>query len=93
MMPWNEFVRWIGDIFQQQRPYQDAYWCEVTSDEDHLRHLLAVPIDARDPHRYQCETLWEIYQERHWSTLLDDPMPSQARMMMWSRRVNVVGKN
>lgn len=92
-MDWQQFLRWIGEVFQPQRPYQDADWYEVISDGDNLRHLLAVPVDAPDPHRYQCETLWQVYQERHWSWLLDDPAPSQARMMMWSRRVNVLGKN
>ncbi len=94
MMPWNEFVRWIGEVFQPRHPYHDADWYEVTSDGDNLRHLLAVPVGERNPHRYQCDTLWEIYQERHWSALLDDPrLTGQARMMMWSRRVNVMGKN
>lgn len=92
MMAWNEFLRWIGAVFKT-RPYHDADWYEVMSDEDHLRHLLAVPLDARDPRRYQCETLWEIYQERYWHAHTGKPASSQARMMMWSRRVAVLGNN
>lgn len=90
-MHWKQFLRWLSEVYQEPRPYDDADWYEVRIGTDALRHLLASPVGIQDPTGYEQATLWHIYQERYWTALLDEPMPGTARRMAWSNQVAVFG--